>query len=52
MNTINAMKMAFCEEIEVMRSGHSMPYHKLSLIMPITLSDPKRPFGNGAIFDD
>lgn len=20
-------------------------------IMPITLSDPKRPFGNGAIFD-
>ena len=35
MNTINAMKMAFCEEIEVMRSGHSMPYHKLSLMVSL-----------------
>ena len=35
MNTINAMKTAFCEEIEVMRSGHSMPYHKLSLMISL-----------------
>ncbi len=35
MTTIEAMKQAFCEEVEVMRSGDSMPYHKIALVVAL-----------------
>lgn len=35
MSVIKSMTQAFCEEIEIMRSGNSMPYHKLSLMVAL-----------------
>lgn len=35
MTTIEAMKQAFSEEVEAMRSGHCMPYHKLALVVAL-----------------
>ena len=39
------------EALEVYESWLAIHF-LLVVYMPITLSDPKRPFGNGAIFDD
>lgn len=35
MTTIDAMKQAFFEEVAAMRSGHSMPYHKVALMIAL-----------------
>ena len=35
MTMIESVKQAFCEEVEIMRSGLSMPYHKLSLMVAL-----------------
>lgn len=38
MSAIKQMVQAFCEELEVMRSGNSMPYHKLALMVALVTS--------------